>query len=132
MKAIAIRSSYADAPEFILKMGNSSSSRVELSVGREYQVCAISRWRGVLFFQVVNDASLPDWFPAWLFRLTEQSLASDWIFSTFDGEIEMVIGPSFIASSISAYQAMVELHPASVKSFWQNIRKAEETQVCNS
>lgn len=128
MKAVVVHDTYSDAPEVILRLGNSRDSQLGLTRGREYVIWAISRWKHVLFFQVINDANLPDWLPAWFFRLTERSLPHDWIFNLFENELEVVIGPTFVATDASAYRAMVELHPLSVEAFWLNVHKWEDLQ----
>jgi hypothetical protein len=81
---------------------------------REYEVHAISVYEGVVAFLVINDLDIPAWLPAWLFRVTDRSLPSDWICNSLPDWPELLAGPTFIADSQEAYAGMVELDSAQV------------------
>lgn len=125
MRAISVRTSFYGCPESILALGFSAESVVNVTVNKEYPVWAVSRWRGILFFQVINDFQIPDWLPSWLFELTDRSIPNGWLCSFFNDDIEMILGPCFLAESQDAYQAMVELTPESVEAFWHNVKKSK-------
>jgi len=75
-----------------------------------------------LFFQVINDLDSPVWLPAWLFRVIENTIPSGWRFNVFGNDLEMVLGPEFVAADEQAYKRMVELYPAAVEAFWRNVK----------
>ena len=91
---------------------------------REYTVYAISRFKGVCFFLIVSERRLPEWVPAVLFRLTDNALPPGWVCSLGDEDVEMVLGPAFIADSIEDYGAMVELYDGSVRQFWWHVESS--------
>jgi hypothetical protein len=125
MRAIATKVAYQECPKSILALGFSAESETHISVNKEYTVWAVARWKGVLFFQIVNDVEYPSWLPSWLFTLSDKSVPSGWVCSIFDDEIEMILGPKFIAESQATYEAMVELTPNSVEQFWRNVKESE-------
>lgn len=80
-----------------------------MTVGREYEVHAISVTSGIVYFHVVNDLKLPSWLPGWLFEVTNGYLPDDWIGNAFHGEVALIIGPDFVARDDDALSAMSEL-----------------------
>src|SRR5437764_303797 len=107
MLAVVTRVNYQGAPQSVLALGFSAESKVHVSASKEYRVWAAVSWRSVLFFLVINDLEYPDWLPAWLFKLTDKTLSSDWICCVFGDGSEMIHGPRSVAESQEAYQAMV-------------------------
>lgn len=106
-------------------MGVGEPSQIAVTVGKRYEICALSRWRNIVYFQVVDDLGYPTWLPAWLFHVDDGSLPADWICTLLEGAVEMIIGPRFIAEDEATYQRMVELDPESVSRFWQRYGGSE-------
>jgi hypothetical protein len=73
---------------------------------------------------MIDDLGYPSWKPAWLFDVVDPSIPGDWICSTFRDDPCLVLGPAFVAGSLEAYAAMVELEPAQVEQFWQRVEKS--------
>jgi hypothetical protein len=126
MRVAAIKDNFSGCPSDIQALGFSGASRVGITIGKEYEVCAIVMWRGVLFAQVVDDTRLPAWLPTWLFEVREPALPPDWICNLFGGEVQMVLGPDFIARDEDAYSRMVELDPSSVQLFWRRVKQLSD------
>jgi hypothetical protein len=97
----------------------SSESKTYITLGKEYEVYALSVFQGVVFLQVINDVDIIDWLPAWLFEVRDTSLPSDWIANLFQEEPVLILGPEFVASDEIAYARMAELHPAALEKFRQ-------------
>lgn len=133
MRVLAIRNSFLDCPVALHTLGFSNESQVALSIDKEYTVWALSRFQGMVFFQVINDVDYPDWVPAWLFRVIDNTIPAGWVFNVFDDNVEMVLGPDFIASDQQAYDRMVELHPTAVVAFWSHVKtsmtRSEDTET---
>jgi hypothetical protein len=106
-----------------------SSSRfgehADLTIGGKYDVHAMSVWQGDLFLQVVNDIGYPAWEPAWLFSIEDLSVPQDWICNLFGEDLQIVIGPDFVACDEEHYTDMVELATDSVARFWERIQRIE-------
>jgi len=118
MQATPIRDSFAACPKELLAVGYGPESQVLVSKGKIYQVTALARWREAFYLQVVNDVNSPTWLPSWLFEVTDKSLPSDWICTLQDDDLQMILGPAFIARDEASYTRMVELEPDSVAAFW--------------
>jgi hypothetical protein len=69
----------------------------------------------------VDDLGYPAWIPGWLFTITDPSLPADWICQVLHEELELVMGPDFIAKDESAYGTMVDLASDQVERFWKRV-----------
>jgi hypothetical protein len=87
----------------------------------EYEVFALSVFQGVVFLQVVVDANHITWLPSWFFEISEARTPDDWVCCLPGGNLQMVLGPEFIAADESSYNRMVELDSKSVTAFWQRV-----------
>jgi hypothetical protein len=86
-----------------------SETQTALTPGRMYSIFAISVYRRVMFFLIVDDLNMPVFVPSILFRRLTTNLPSDWVCSTSLGhEVDLVLGPEFIAQSLEGYNAMVD------------------------
>jgi hypothetical protein len=125
MRVAAVKIDYKGCPKAIEELGFSSESVTHLSVNKEYTVWAISRWKGVFFLQVIDDNGYPSWLPFWLFSMRDGFIPRNWVCSIFEDELEIILGPKFLAENYEAYEAMVELQPFSVQQFWENVNEAD-------
>jgi len=92
-----------------------------LTVGKDYEVHAITVFQGVVFFQVVEDeGELPAWVPAWMCRTVAGEMPGDWVANMVD-EGHFVIGPQFLARDLQSYVDMVELNPEQIARFWRRL-----------
>ncbi len=87
----------------------------------EYEVFALSVFQGVVFFQVIVDANHITWLPTWFFDVCDASVPGDWICSLPGGNLQIVLGPAFVAADESSYNRMVELDSESVTAFWKRV-----------
>lgn len=118
MRVAARHDSFAECPAGMVDLGFRPETQVLVTVAKEYEVYAISRWRGISYLQVIDDTGTLSWYPTWLFEVRDASLPNDWLCNFFESEIEMIMGPDFVARDMEAYTNMVELHPHSVDLFW--------------
>jgi len=90
-----------------------------LSTGKKYEVHAMSVFQGMLNLQIVDDLPMINWYPAWFFDVCEVSVPSGWICSLPGNDLQMVLGPDFVAADEASYNRMVELDSDSVAKFWE-------------
>ena len=128
MRVIAIRDNYEGCPDELKLPGSSIKTIVHLTIEKEYEVCSISVFDGVLSLQVVDDTEQPSWEPAWFFKMVQSSIPSDWICNIWDNSVQMVMGPTFIASDLKSYEEMIQLYPESVRKFWERHKRLYETK----
>lgn len=109
-------------PNEVIALGNTPSTRFEVVQGRDYFVFAISLWRGVIHYLVVNDQTgRPDWFPAFLFKIVDHCLPSGWSFvlrgsSTFP--VDAIWGyPEIAQEDGRHYIDLIEREPAALQTF---------------
>jgi len=126
MKVVSRQVQLNECPPLVASFGFCQPRKVRVTVGREYIVYAISMFRGVCFFQVVDDLEYPAWYPSWFFEKTDMSLPSDWICNFQRGDLALVIGPEFIAKDEESYNAMVQLEPEPVRLFWERAKTSCE------
>jgi hypothetical protein len=120
MKLIAKQDNYRDHPsrsKYINRPG-----KIFLTIEKQYEVWAIAKFEDLIFLQVINDIDYPAWYDSWLFDIVEMSLPHDWVCNLFNDEPSLILGPSFIVKDITSYNAMVELEPESVKTFWERVK----------
>ena len=103
-------------PAAIAAIG-SPQTNTHISTGKEYDVYALSVYQGVVSLQIVNDLNMISWLPAWFFGVCDSSMPSDWICSLPAEDLQMVLGPHFVAADEAAYHRMVELDSESVAAF---------------
>lgn len=77
------------------------------------------------FLQIINDAEIIDWKPAWFFDVCDETIPGDWICSLPGSDLQIVLGPEFMAADESSYQRMVELNSESVAAFWSRLDSTE-------
>lgn len=128
MIVIARKVNFDECPSSIESFGFAQPSNVRVIVGKQYIVYAISIFRAVVFFQVVDNLDRPGWYPSWFFDNSDMTLPDDWICNVQHDDPQLIIGPSFVAKTEDAYNAMVQLEPESVKLFWEqvNIKMTQE------
>lgn len=119
MRVVARQVDLNSVPESIREFV--APGQVFLTAGKEYDVHAIVVFERHVAFQVVDDMEYPEWYPAWLFDVTDSRLPRDWICNVFRGEPAFVMGPEFIAKDIKSYVEMVEKAPEQVDLFWERV-----------
>ena len=111
-----------DAESVDVGDGHIPEDQVELTIGREYRVHALSVWRSRLYLLVVDDLEMPAWREISFFEMVSASQPNDWVCNAVNyNDILLLVGPPFIAKDIDCYRSMVELEPASVSAFWKDV-----------
>lgn len=124
MRVVARSADSSNAPAEITRL--EPPGQIFLTVGREYEVHALSVFEGRVTLQIVDDLQKwPQWYSAWFFDLVDPTPAGDWIVGVFRGEPSLVIGPPFVASDLKAYERMVALEAREVQLFRERVRKLE-------
>lgn len=101
-----------------------SPSQMFFSMGKEYEVHAVSVYDGTTFLLLVDDLETPAFHPRFAFETTDSSVPGDWICNVFSGgPIQLVLGPEFIAKDQEAYNAMVDQEMAPVNALWRRIHE---------
>lgn len=99
-------------------------SQVFLSMGKHYEVHALSVYDGVCFLLVVDDASAADFKPRALFDVVDPELPADWICNTFPtGPVQLLIGPEFIARDVASYDDMIDQRAEQLARFRERLTK---------
>jgi hypothetical protein len=120
----AISDTLLSRPAIVGAFG-SPFSRLHISIGQTYEVHALAVFEGHVVFQVVDDTGGPTWRPSFLFEVIDPAIPADWIGNTFAGEPQLIIGPNFVAESVAAYEAMVQLEPEPTEAFWRRLVSTE-------
>ena len=120
----AIADSLKDAPEEVFRVGHTRASVLHISKDKEYVVYAVSLFKGLLYYQIVDDTGIISWRLYCVFTVVDRALPPDWECNVFPGSVRLVMGPAFICESEAAYSAMVELEPDQVERFWQRVNGA--------
>jgi len=120
MRARATRNKFVGCPAEVAAFG-SPQSDTNITVGKEYEVHALSVFQGVVCLQIVGDVNIITWLPSWFFEISEARMPGDWVCCLPGGSLQMVLGPEFIAADEPSYNRMVELDSKSVAAFWQRV-----------
>jgi hypothetical protein len=127
MRARAIRNQFVGCPPTVAAFG-SPQSDTSITVGKEYEVHALSVYQGVVGVLIVCDANIPTWLPGWFFKVCEASVPDDWVCNLPSESLQMIVGPAFIAADETSYSRMVELHSESVATFWRRVDLKAQTE----
>ena len=127
MRARATRNKFVGCPAAVAAFG-SPQSDTNITVGKEYEIHALSVFQGVVCLQIVSDVNIITWLPSWFFQICERTVPSDWICSLLGGDLQMVLGPEFTAADETSYNRMVELDSESVNAFWQRVDAKAQAQ----
>lgn len=125
MRVKATRNKFVGCPAAVAAFG-SPQSETYLTIGKEYEVHAISVFQGVIGLLIVGDVNIPLWRPSWFFEVCDGTIPNDWICSLPGEDLQMVLGPAFIATDEASHNRMVEREPESVAAFWQRVDAQSE------
>jgi hypothetical protein len=126
MRARAIRNKFVGCPSAVAAFG-SPQSDTNITVGKEYEVHALSVFEGVVGLLIICDVNIPIWLPGWFFEVCKTFVPDDWICTLPSESLQMVIGPEFIAADEASHNRMVELDSESVTAFWRRIEASTQT-----
>lgn len=120
MQVQAIRRDFREWPVNRARL-NPSTAMALITIDHIYEVYAIAVFEGRVSIQIINDVDIIDWLPAWFFQTVDAAIPEDWIVKLLDGNLQLVMGPDFVAADEAAYSRMVELEPEPVAAFWQRL-----------
>lgn len=63
--------------------GYTTVSAFDLEIGKEYVVCGICQWKGLLTYLIMGEGLYPYWYPSELFSVTRHDMPPDWYFARF-------------------------------------------------
>ncbi len=133
MKVRAIRNSYVDAPPHVAWQGYPETQSY-LTIGKEYEVYALSFYRGCLLLLLIDDTRTESFRPSWFFEIIDKSLPADWQINLFDGGQynQGAIGPDFFVRDGESYDALIDEHPEAVEKFLRYVdTRARACPCCN-
>ncbi len=117
-------------PEGVLTSGETQETVFHVTWDRIYPVYAMSIWKGVLAYLILNDDNhRPDWYPACLFEVADSLLPFDWHFD-FVGEklgwpLFPIWGyPELVLDGGKHYLALIERDPVALAIFEKQITSA--------
>ena len=127
MKVRAVWNKYIDRPAHIARDGGGPQSQSHLTIGKEYDVYAISFYDGCLKLLIIDDTETESLKPSWFFEIVDRSLPHDWEINLFkDEEPQGIIGPEFFVRDGESYNALVEEHPDAVEKFVKYVLKRKK------
>lgn len=130
MKAVAKKLDWNQLPDEVQPFV--SRTQTFITPGAHYVVHGVSVYKRLPFFLVVDDTEAPVFLPSWIFSLTSTELPKDWICNVGLGDdVDVVLGPEFIARNIDAYVGMIDQETDLVDQFWNRCaadRLVDETE----
>lgn len=121
MHLLAIRQTFEGCPPEISAIGVFPESVTHVTKGKIYEAHAMAVWSGVPVFQLIDDLGSVTWLAGWLFKIESNDIPEDWIINCFEGKVSLVMGPSFLAESAAAYDAMIDEDVEAKTKFWQRV-----------
>ncbi len=105
-----------------------SSKQTFITPGEKYSVHALSIYNKVLFVLVIDDLNTPVFVPVWLFEIISTDIPDDWICNLkASSEVEMILGPEFLARDIESYNSMVDQESEKLEQLWFWLKSKEQT-----
>lgn len=104
-------------------------SQTCVTAGKEYTVLAMSVYERVWFVLICDDYSMAEFLPLHLFDQVTTDIPPEWICTLNPGQdLDMVLGPDFIARDHGAYSSIVDKEVATVDKLWEfyNVLLARE------
>lgn len=108
-----------------LRLGYTVRSAFAVSVGKEYDVFAMSLWCGAILLLLADEHHLPSWFPMELFSLSDPRLPADWSFLPSlanEGGLQALWGYGRLITDASHYDGLVERDPEALRHFYEEER----------
>jgi hypothetical protein len=108
-----------------LRRGYTVKSAFSVSVGKEYEVFAMSLWSGVMLLLLADEHHLPNWFPMELFSWSDASLPAGWSFVPSlanEHGLQALWGYQRLTTDASHYDGLVERDPEALRHFYEEER----------
>lgn len=121
----ATKDSLKGVPRKFMYSGMSERTRVRLTIGQQYLVCALIVFEGAHLAMVLDDEGDLATLPTVLFEVVDDQRPGDWVYLRTKAEPSEVTGPSVIAASLAAYERLINADPDSVQGMHAWIRGQE-------
>lgn len=122
MRVTCISDSGQSLSDQFLRLGYTVKSAFSVSVGKEYEVFAMSLWSGAILLLLADEHHLPNWFPLELFSLIDPGLPADWSFwpnlANKNG-LQALWGYERLITDASHYDGLVERDPEALRHFYE-------------
>jgi hypothetical protein len=91
-------------------MAYNRDAKVDLTVGSQYRVCALSLYFGSIMILLHDDTRLPGWYPVGLFDVIDHGLPADWGFASYPAStaLQALWGYPEMVEDDSHYDAILE------------------------
>lgn len=106
----------------LIRAGYTVNSDFALSVGKDYEVYAMSLWCGVIMLLLADEHHLPNWFPMELFSLRDSRVPADWSFlQSLANEkgLQAIWGYERLITDASHYDDLIERGPTALRHFYE-------------
>ena len=104
-----------------------SKLQMFVTPGAEYVVHALSVYKKVVFVLIVDDTESPVFVPSSLFETVSNDVPADWKCNLIaECEVELVVGPDFIAKDLNAYNGMIDHESDQIARFWNRMREMRD------
>lgn len=103
-----------------------SPGQTFITSGKEYSVYALSIFSKVVFILVIDDLDTPVFVPNWIFETISTCIPKKWICNLkLSDDVEMVLGPEFLAKDLGAYNSMIDQETDQLEQFWSLVKKGD-------
>jgi len=112
-------------PESYLGNGYFRESVFNVTIGSEYAVLGIAVYKGIVCFLLVDDVSLPNWYPADLFSVVDSRIPANWFSALYPGNaaaLGFLIGYRALIFDERHYDALLERDPEALEIFHREVR----------
>jgi hypothetical protein len=109
----------------VLNLGYTSGTIFSISIDKEYDVFAMSSWRGMIAVLLADDHHLPNWFPVECFTINDPCLPPDWSFASSlpsESGIQGIWGYRRLIDDASHYTGLLEREPEALRYFYAEER----------
>lgn len=103
-----------------------SPNQTFITSGKEYSVYALSIYSKVVFILVIDDLDTPVFLPTWIFETISTYIPENWICNLkLSDDVEMVLGPEFLAKDLEAYSRMIDQETEQLDQFWSLVKEGD-------
>jgi len=104
----------------------SATTEFQISRGSEYLVFGMSLYNHALYVLIVDDRSLPSWYPIAAFVISDPELPAHWEYLQFRDErslpkgtfgLQGLWGYPELARSSAHYEGLIDLDPTEIQRF---------------
>jgi hypothetical protein len=121
MRVTCISKNGESLSDQLIRVGYTVKSDFSLSVGKEYEVFAMSLWCGVILLLLADEHHLPNWFPMELFSLSDSGVPADWSFLPSlanEKGLQALWGYKRLITDTSHYDDLIERDPTALRHFY--------------